>query len=163
MKFLAVIAILIATAAAIDDPVFPFVWKDCSSPGTTDQTVTNFTLKQGFCSGKNHTVIVTGPVIQDIIAPAKLSISAKFLGRVVYTDNRDLCALLAAAGTPCPIAAGTTALTFDVLLKPSFPWNFTCQFTYQATNGNSRLLFCQAATMMANTKFCCERVSSCFY
>ncbi|KAF8949191.1 hypothetical protein BGZ52_006049, partial [Haplosporangium bisporale] len=91
----------------------------CSTPGTTDQTVTNFTLKQSFCRGKHYTVIATGPVIQDIIAPAKLSISGKYLGRVIYSDNLDLCALLAAAGTPCPIAAGTAALTFDVLLKPS--------------------------------------------
>ncbi|KAF9198341.1 hypothetical protein BGZ59_004720, partial [Podila verticillata] len=65
-----------------------------------------------------------------------------------------LCALLAAAGTPCPIAAGTAALTFDVLLKPSVIVNVIFQFTYQATNGNNRNLFCQAAPMMVDTRFC---------
>ncbi|KFH73450.1 hypothetical protein MVEG_00666 [Podila verticillata NRRL 6337] len=147
MKFLAVIITVIATAAALDSPVFPFVWKDCATPGTTDQTVTNFTLKQSFCPGKIHTVIATGPVTGDIVAPSKLAISGKFLGRVIYTDNKDFCALLAAAGTPCPVAAGTPALTFDVLLKPSWPTDLRGQFTYQVTNGNNRVLFCQAATM----------------
>ncbi|KAI9234905.1 MAG: hypothetical protein BYD32DRAFT_453622 [Podila humilis] len=154
MKFLAVITTVIATAAALDYPVFPFVWKSCATPGTTDQTVTNFTLKQSFCPGKNYTVIVTGPVTGDIVAPSKLWISGKFLGRVIYTDNHDFCALLAAAGTPCPLAAGTAALTFDVLLKPSWPTGVNAQFSYQVINGNNRILFCQAATTMADNRFC---------
>ncbi|KAF9370618.1 hypothetical protein CPB97_002608 [Podila verticillata] len=144
MKFLAIIATVVATAVAVDYPVFPFVWTDCYYPGTTDQTVTNFTLKPSFCPGKNYTVIVTGPVIQDIIAPAKLQIAGKFLGRTVYTDNKDFCSLLATAGTPCPVAAGTPALAFDVLMKPNWPMDITNQFTYEVINGNNVPLFCQA-------------------
>ncbi|KAI9232989.1 MAG: hypothetical protein BYD32DRAFT_465763 [Podila humilis] len=138
MKFLAIITTLIATAAVIDFPVFPFVWEDCYFRGTTDQTVTNFTIKQNFCPRKNHTVIVTGPVIRDIIAPAT----------VIYTDNLDFCALLAAAGTPCPVAVGTTALTFDVLSKPFLPVNLITQFRYEARNGYNTILFCQDASIV---------------
>jgi len=127
MKFLAVIATVIATAAAIEYPVFPFVWNDCSPP-SADQTVTNFTLKPTFCPGMNYTVISTGLTSKDIIAPSKLQILGKYLGRIVYSDNQDLCALLAASGTPCPVAAGTAILSFDVLLKPTWPLNVSDMF-----------------------------------
>jgi len=114
----------VATTATFEHPVFTFVWNDCSALGTTNQTVPNFTSKSTVSSGKNYTVIVIGPVIQDIIASTELRITGRFLGRVVYNDNHyDVFSMLAATGTSCPIAAGTAALSFDVLLKPSWPSN----------------------------------------
>lgn len=129
MKVLTILATAIATVASqwVETP-----FRNCGIIGTTDQVVSNFTLVPGLCPGKNATMTSTGLIIQDIIDPAKLSISGKLFGRVAYTNNLDLCKLLAAAGTPCPIPAGTAALSFDALTRASLPPNvsYTVTFMY---------------------------------
>ncbi|KAG9324917.1 hypothetical protein KVV02_008479 [Mortierella alpina] len=94
------------------------------------------------CIGKNLCAVGTGTLDVPIIQGAKLSLSGKYLGRVVYTDNQDLCAVLAAQGTPCPVAAGAAVLKGCVKIKESAPPNVGCAFTTLATNGDGGLLFC---------------------
>lgn len=109
-------------------PPYP-VSGDCAPSGTADQTVTDFNLTPSdYCVGKPYTITTTGPLSQDVVAPATISVSGKYLGRVVYTDRQDLCALLAAAGTPCPVAKTANALSFALTVKPSLPANVRYHF-----------------------------------
>ncbi|KFH73740.1 hypothetical protein MVEG_00954 [Podila verticillata NRRL 6337] len=149
MKFItAVSALLFAAVANAQQPT----WSSCATAGTTDMTVSAFSVAPyPLCINQNVCATVTGTLLTDVIAPAKLAISGKFLGRVVYTDNQDLCAILDAAGHPCPLPMSTPSITACVLVKPSAPANVNVQLTVQATNGNNRILFCQAATVTAST------------
>ncbi|KAF9349811.1 hypothetical protein BGX26_011928 [Mortierella sp. AD094] len=72
----------------------------------------------------------------------------------VYTDNQDLCTLLAAQGTPCPVASTATSLTACVTVKPNTPAGYLTANTISATNGNGHVLFCRTATLTsANCAF----------
>ncbi|KAG0099775.1 hypothetical protein BGZ93_005994 [Podila epicladia] len=147
MRFFAVITAFAFTALvrAQMPPV-----TDCAPPGTADLTISSFTLSPyPMCIGQNVCASGTGVLSVPVIAPAKLAISGKYLGRVVYTDNHDLCAITGAAGQPCPIPITVTSITACVLVKPSAPANINVQLTVQATNGNNHILFCQAATVIA--------------
>ncbi|KFH73682.1 hypothetical protein MVEG_00896 [Podila verticillata NRRL 6337] len=148
MKFFAAVAtLLVAAVANAQTPVFT----SCATPGTTDLVINSFSVTPyPLCINQNVCASGTGTLLTDVIAPAKLAISGKFLGRVVYTDNQDLCAITAAAGMPCPIDTTHTSITACVLVKPSAPANVNVQLTVQATNGNNRILFCQAATVTAS-------------
>ncbi|KAG0086677.1 hypothetical protein BGZ92_007970 [Podila epicladia] len=77
--------------------------------------------------------------------PAKVSVYGKYLGRTVYTDNQDLCAVLASIGITCPAPITITSITLCLLVKPSCPANIPLQMTITATNGNNHILFCQSA------------------
>ncbi|KAG0086678.1 hypothetical protein BGZ93_005995 [Podila epicladia] len=147
MKFFAAIATLaIAAIANAQGPT----WTDCAPPGTADLTISSFSVTPyPLCIGQNVCASGNGVLSVPVIAPAKLSISGKYLGRVVYTDNQDLCAITAAAGQPCPIPITVTSITACVLVKTSAPANINVQLTVQATNGNNHILFCQAATVVA--------------
>ncbi|KAG0029327.1 hypothetical protein BGZ81_003908 [Podila clonocystis] len=147
MKFFAAIATL-AFTVLVKAQMPPVT--DCAPSGTADLTITSFTLSPyPLCIGQNVCASGTGVLSTPVIAPAKLAISGKYLGRVVYTDNHDLCAITAAAGQPCPIPITVTSITACVLVKPSAPANINVQLTVQANNGNNHILFCQAATVIA--------------
>ncbi|KAF9206863.1 hypothetical protein BGZ59_011470 [Podila verticillata] len=148
MKFFAAVAtLLVAAVANAQGPT----WTNCATPGTTDLVINSFSVTPyPLCINQNVCASGTGTLLTDVIAPAKLAISGKFLGRVVYTDNQDLCAISAAAGLPCPIDTTHTSITACVLVKPSAPANVNVQLTVQATNGNNRVLFCQSATVTAS-------------
>jgi hypothetical protein len=149
MKFFAAVAaLLVATVANAQLPTFT----DCAPPGTADLTINSFSVTPyPLCIGQNVCASGTGVLSAPVIAPAKLAISGKYLGRVVYTDNQDLCAISAAAGQPCPIPITVTSITACVLVKTSAPANINVQMTVQANNGNNHILFCQAATVIAQT------------
>ncbi|KAF9300971.1 hypothetical protein BGZ74_007292 [Mortierella antarctica] len=102
-------------------PAYP-ASESCAT-GTTTQNVTAFTLTPSdYCIGKPYTLTSTGPLKTDIIAGGTFSVTGRYLGRVVYTDDhRDFCALLAAAGTPCPVAKTADALSFALTVKPWVP------------------------------------------
>ncbi|KAG0294444.1 hypothetical protein BGZ97_005087, partial [Linnemannia gamsii] len=95
-------------------------------------------INQAFCL--NLTGCLSTPIIQG----AKYSITGRWLGRLVYTDNSDLCEILAAVGTPCPIPAGTTNLTICRPLKPNTPPNMPIYWQFVATNGDGGLITAQA-------------------
>ncbi|KAG0016001.1 hypothetical protein BGZ81_011432 [Podila clonocystis] len=152
MKLLSAIAALAVAAVAqaqITDkhPLYP-ASVDCAT-GYVDQNVTAFTLTpDDFCIGKTYTVTTTGPLALDIIAPARMALTGKYLGRIVYNDNQDLCVLLAAAGTPCPVAKTADALSFALTIKSSLPAKWPLQYNYLATNGNNHIIFCRATTLI---------------
>ncbi|KAG0019914.1 hypothetical protein BGZ82_011747 [Podila clonocystis] len=128
-------------------PTYP-ASENCAA-GVTDQNVTAFTLTPSdYCIGKTYTVTTTGPLALDIILGAKFALTGRYLGRIIYVDNKDLCALLAAAGTPCPVAKTADALSFALTIKPSLPFNWPVQYTYLATNGNNHVIFCRATTII---------------
>ncbi|KAG0334291.1 hypothetical protein BG004_000481 [Podila humilis] len=146
MKFFAAVAaLLVATVANAQVP-----FTNCAT-GPTDLTITTFSLAPyPLCVNQNVCASGVGVLSTPVIAPAKLSISGKYLGRVVYTDNQDLCAITAASGQPCPIPVTVTSITACVLVKPSAPTGINVQLTVTAINGNNNVLFCQAATVTAN-------------
>ncbi|KAF9955255.1 hypothetical protein BGZ72_003913 [Mortierella alpina] len=148
MKFIAAIAALIVAAVAnAQTPSPPF--GNCAT-GATDMTVTGFTLTPyPLCIGQTVCATVNGTLSAPIVAPAKLAITGRYLGRVVYTDNHDLCVVLAASGVPCPVPTTVTSVTACVLVKPTAPANIPVALTLLATNGNNHVLFCQSATVTA--------------
>ncbi|KAF9380029.1 hypothetical protein CPB97_008612 [Podila verticillata] len=94
----------------------------CATPGTTNLVTDSFSVTPyPLCVNQNVCASGTCILLTDVIAPVKLAISGKFLGRVVYTDNQDLCAITEAAGLPCPIPMNTTSITACALVKPSAP------------------------------------------
>ncbi|KAG0242928.1 hypothetical protein BG011_003227 [Mortierella polycephala] len=110
--------------------------------------VTSFSVSPyPLCVGQNACFTATGTLLHPIIRSASLSIVGKYLGRVVYTDNHDLCDLLATWGQICPIATSVTSITACVIVKSTAPVGIPIALTIKATNGNGNLLFCQVATV----------------
>ncbi|KAG0213541.1 hypothetical protein BGX28_004177 [Mortierella sp. GBA30] len=145
MKFIAAIAALFV--AAVANAQVPFT--NCATT-PTDITIDTFSIAPyPLCIGQNVCATGTGTLSTPVIAPAKLTITGKYLGRTVYNDNQDLCALMAAQGHPCPIPTTLNAITACVQVKANAPANIPVQLTVQATNGNNHVLFCQTATVTA--------------
>ncbi|KAF9312138.1 hypothetical protein BG003_006587, partial [Podila horticola] len=89
MKFFAAVATLVI--AAVANAQTPPAWTDCAPPGTADLKINSFSVTPyPLCIGQNVCASGTGVLSAPVIAPAKISISGKYLGRVVYTDNQDL-------------------------------------------------------------------------
>ncbi|KAF9931766.1 hypothetical protein BGZ65_004722, partial [Modicella reniformis] len=111
-------------------------------------SIDNFTLAPyPLCINKNVCATGTGQLLVPVVEGATLSITGKYLGRVVYSDSHDLCVLLSAQGHPCPIPTTLTSITACVLVKPSAPANVPVVLIVQAINGNTNnLLFCQTAS-----------------
>ncbi|KAF9417579.1 hypothetical protein BGZ94_009931, partial [Podila epigama] len=86
MKFFAAIAALfVAAVAQAQQPT----WTNCAV-GPTDLTISSFSVSPyPLCINQMVCASGTGVLLNPVIAPAKLSISGKYLGRVVYTDNQD--------------------------------------------------------------------------
>ncbi|KAF9410874.1 hypothetical protein BGZ94_001496 [Podila epigama] len=147
MKFFAAVAaLLVATVAQAQQPT----WTNCAI-GATDMTVSSFSVAPyPLCVNQNVCATISGTLSTPVIAPAKLSISGKYLGRVVYSDNQDLCAVLATSGYSCPVPVTTTSITACVLVQPTAPTGINVQLTVQAINGNNNVLFCRAATVTAS-------------
>ncbi|KAF9190708.1 hypothetical protein BGZ50_009849 [Haplosporangium sp. Z 11] len=120
MKFFtAIAALVVAAVASAQTPSPPF--SNCAT-GATDMTVTGLTLNPyPLCVGKPVCATVTGTLSAPVTSPASLAITGKYLGRVVYTDNVDLCTVLAASGYPCPVATTVTSVTACVLVKANAP------------------------------------------
>ncbi|KAF8988396.1 hypothetical protein CPC16_005675 [Podila verticillata] len=78
---IATLAVIAVTHARTLISPYP-VSGDCASPGTTDQIVTDFNLTPSdYCIGKSYTVTTTGSLVNDVIdviAPAKITITASF-------------------------------------------------------------------------------------
>lgn len=115
MKFITAVAALMCLVEVAN------AQSNCAT-GPTDLVINNFTLTPyPPCIGQSVCVSGTGTLLAPVSAPATLAITGKLLGRVAYTDNHDLCALLAAQGSPCPIPVSVTSITVCVQVKPSTP------------------------------------------
>jgi len=75
------------------------------------------------CVGKQLCAVGTGILTEPIMAPASLTFTVKYFGRVIFADTYDFCAMLAAQGTPCPIPAGHAVLKGCVPIRPTTPAN----------------------------------------
>ncbi|KAG0232260.1 hypothetical protein B0O80DRAFT_423146 [Mortierella sp. GBAus27b] len=150
MKFIAAFAALAFAAMAQAQLT------SCAGSTPTDMTGTSITLTPStLCINQNVCATVSGTLINPIAdSPTKkasLSIIGRYLGRVVYTDNHDLCTVLGASGYPCPVPVTTTLVTACVLVLPNAPANIPVALTIQAVNGNGNLIFCQSGTVTATT------------
>ncbi|KAF9090907.1 hypothetical protein BGX27_002133 [Mortierella sp. AM989] len=99
------------------------------------------------CQGTEHCLTLTGTLKEPITAPASLSFTTKFFDRVVGGKKYDLCALLDAQGTPCPVPVTTTSLKVCVPIEPQYPANLYFKFDYRAQNGNGKLIFCETSSL----------------
>ncbi|KAG0365869.1 hypothetical protein BC939DRAFT_490711 [Gamsiella multidivaricata] len=147
MKFFAAIAALVV--AAVANAQTQPTWSNCAT-GSTDLTITTFSVTPyPLCIGQNVCASGTGTLSTPVVAGAKLAITGRYGGRVVYTDNQDLCSLTGGQGHPCPIPITVTSITVCLLVKTTAPANVPVALTVLATNGNGNVLFCQAATVTA--------------
>ncbi|KAF9182463.1 hypothetical protein BGZ51_004729 [Haplosporangium sp. Z 767] len=141
MKYFAAIAAFACLAFANAQTLPPIT--NCAT-GTTDITISSFTLAPyPLCVGQDVCATGTGTLSTPVVEGATLAITGKYLGRVVYTDNHDLCVLMAAQGHPCPIPTTLTSITACVLVKPNAPTGIPVVLTVIATNGSGNVLFCQ--------------------
>ncbi|KAF9094727.1 hypothetical protein BGX29_009381 [Mortierella sp. GBA35] len=131
MKFIAALVALFAVSAVnAQSPAF-------TSCATTPTQMTSVCAQVG------------GTLSAPIVAGAKLAITGRYLGRIVYTDNHDLCTVLATTGLTCPVPTTVTAVNACVLVKPNAPPNIGVALQILATNGDGGILFCQTATVQA--------------
>ncbi|KAF9155867.1 hypothetical protein BG015_008229 [Linnemannia schmuckeri] len=145
MKFIAAIAALVV--AAVANAQVPFT--NCAS-GPTQIAIQTFSIAPyPLCINQNVCATGTGILNTPVIAGSTLSITGRYLGRLVYTDNHDLCTLMASQGFPCPLPTTMTSITACVLVKPNAPPNIGVALQVVAVNGDGGTLFCQAATVTA--------------
>ncbi|KAK3806072.1 MAG: hypothetical protein J3Q66DRAFT_359422 [Benniella sp.] len=148
MKFFAAVAAL--ALAAVANAQSPF-FTSCSPAGVTpEMSVISLSLNPyPLCIGQIVTATATGVLSAPVTDGSKLAIIGRYLGRVVYTDNQDLCGLASTSGLSCPIATSVSSITVQVLVKNTAPANVPVALQISATNGNGNLLFCQQATVTA--------------
>ncbi|KAG0302929.1 hypothetical protein BGZ97_002118, partial [Linnemannia gamsii] len=107
MKFIAAIAALVV--AAVANAQVPFT--NCAN-GPTQIAINNFSISPyPLCINQNVCATGTGTLNTPVIEGSTLSITGRYLGRLVYTDNHDLCTLMASQGFPCPLPTTMTSIT----------------------------------------------------
>ncbi|KAG0081057.1 hypothetical protein BGZ93_002781, partial [Podila epicladia] len=110
---------------------------------TTVQDVSALTItSDDFCIDQPYLLTVTGPLSAPIVEGTMLKIIGKYLGRTFYRDEADLCELLAAAGTPCPVPTTVTSWSIQRIVKKG-PSRIPLAFTMTALNPNGSTLFCR--------------------
>ncbi|KAF9095064.1 hypothetical protein BGX23_001143 [Mortierella sp. AD031] len=146
MKFIAALVALFAVSAVnAQSPAFT----SCATT-PTQMTVSSFAVAPyPLCINQSVCAQVGGTLSAPIVAGAKLAITGRYLGRIVYTDNHDLCTVLATTGLTCPVPTTVTAVNACVLVKPNAPPNIGVALQILATNGDGGILFCQTATVQA--------------
>ncbi|KAF9158513.1 hypothetical protein DFQ27_003588 [Actinomortierella ambigua] len=148
MKVTAALASLLFTAAVTtaQQPT----WSSCAT-GATDMTITSFSVAPyPLCVGKPVCAEIHGTNTAPIDgSTAVLSVIGKYLNRVVYTDSKNLCQVLANASLPCPVAVGTPYVKACIDVKPTAPVGIPVSLEVKATNGNGNVIFCQKATVTA--------------
>ncbi|KAF9104955.1 hypothetical protein BGX29_000929, partial [Mortierella sp. GBA35] len=88
MKFLAALAALVVAAVA-NAQTMPPVTNCATTP--TQITITSFTLTPyPLCINQQVCATGTGTLSTPVVQGAKLAITGRYLGRIVYTDNHDL-------------------------------------------------------------------------
>ncbi|KAF9577596.1 hypothetical protein BGW38_007098, partial [Lunasporangiospora selenospora] len=136
MKAIAVLATIAAVASSVQAA-------SCAN-GPTQFTLTSYTSTPSPpCRGKPICFSINGVLDTPIIEGSTFSIAGRYLGRLVYTDNHDLCKLLADQGTPCPLPITTTDAKVCVNVKPNAPINVGANVTVTARNGDGGILWCE--------------------
>ncbi|KAF9143882.1 hypothetical protein BGX30_014470 [Mortierella sp. GBA39] len=128
------ISIILTTLALIGLAQGVVTFTNCAA-GPTVMTVTSFfVLPEPLCINHNMCATATGTLSTPIFAAAKYAVTGRYLGRIVYTDNQDFCALLDQQGQPCTVPATVTSLTACTLVKPNAPAYAQVTFTNCATS-----------------------------
>ncbi|KAF9182360.1 hypothetical protein BGZ50_004967 [Haplosporangium sp. Z 11] len=141
MKCFAAIAAFACLVFANAQTMPPFT--NCAPP-STDLTVNNFTVAPySPCIGGEFCFTVTGTLNKPVIERAELTIVGYYLGRVIYTENRNFCELMAAQGQSCPVPVTSTSFTACMLGKPTYN-GFPLPLKIQVRNGSGNVLFCQS-------------------
>lgn len=96
-------------------------YTNCATTPTQFQMTSANWSPSPACIGKELCAVGTGILDKPIVQGAKLALTGRYLNRLVYTDNHDLCAILAAQDTPCPVAAGAAVLKGCVKIKENAP------------------------------------------
>ncbi|KAI8358239.1 hypothetical protein B0O80DRAFT_424308 [Mortierella sp. GBAus27b] len=127
---------------------------DCAT-SPTDFNVSGFAFSiYPMCIAQPICFTATGSLLAPIMHGTnltKVSFVGRYLGRVLYLDEQNLCDNLAAQGQPCPVPVGTTFLTTCFRIRDNFPPNIPMKFELRLTNGNGNTIFCRNATMTAMT------------
>ncbi|KAK5808531.1 hypothetical protein F5H01DRAFT_352274 [Linnemannia elongata] len=151
MKFIATIAALAtaATVASVELPP-PGNFSSCDSY-PKQLALTTFTLSPSpMCVGKQACYTATGTLNTGIVDGATLRISGRYLGRLFYNDNANLCdALIAGGHKNCTIPAGPVTLRICRNVRPNLVPNIRILFQVEAVNGDGGNLFCQKETNSA--------------
>ncbi|KAF9098919.1 hypothetical protein BGX23_004733 [Mortierella sp. AD031] len=95
------------------------------------------------CIGLQMCMSGAGTISTPVIQGAKLAVTGKYLGQVVFADNQDFCTLLGNLRHPCPIPITANSLDACSLVKASFPVNIGVKMQFLATNGDAGVIFCQ--------------------
>ncbi|KAF9907173.1 hypothetical protein EC991_011236 [Linnemannia zychae] len=142
MKFITTLAALAtATICSVSAQYTDFA---NGATGPVQFTATNYAINPyPLCINKPFCLTATGTVSNDIVEGATYTVTGRYIGRLVYSDSHDLCPLLAASGTPCPIPAGAFNLNICVPVKPNLPPNISFHFQFAAVNGDGGSLFVQ--------------------
>ncbi|OAQ27819.1 hypothetical protein K457DRAFT_20824 [Linnemannia elongata AG-77] len=125
MKFIATITAL-TTAAAVTSAEFqmppPSNFSSCAS-GPTQLALTSFTVSPSpMCIGEESCYTASGTLNTGIIDGARLSVTGRWLGRLVYTNSANLCDVIAAGDHKgCPIPAGPVTLKICRKMMPGHP------------------------------------------
>ncbi|KAF9583536.1 hypothetical protein BGW38_009249, partial [Lunasporangiospora selenospora] len=136
MKAIAVLATIAAVASSVQAA-------GCAT-GSTQFALTSYTSTPSPpCIGKPVCFSVSGTLSAPIIEGGRINVVGRYLNRVVYTDNYDLCKLLADQGTPCPLPASTTDATVCINVKTNAPPNIPVNLTISAHNGDGNVVWCE--------------------
>ncbi|KAG0379546.1 hypothetical protein BGX24_012729 [Mortierella sp. AD032] len=142
MKITAALVTLATVAVSSVSAQFTNLINGASGPVQYDGT--NYTVTPSpMCIGKQFCLTASGTLSTDIIEGSTYSFVGRFLGRLFYVDNQELCTVLAASGTPCPVPAGAFNLKLCTLLNPKFPPNFPLEFLFRAVYENGTTIFTQ--------------------
>ncbi|KAI8358238.1 hypothetical protein B0O80DRAFT_520826 [Mortierella sp. GBAus27b] len=125
---------------------------DCAT-SPTDFNVSSFTISvYPMCITQRVCFTATGSLLAPITHGTNLtqvSLIGKYVGRVLYRDEQNLCDILGNQGQPCPVPVGTTSLTTCLYVKPNLIPDIPVKYELRLTNGNGNTIFCRNATMTA--------------
>ncbi|KAF9120719.1 hypothetical protein BGW39_011139 [Mortierella sp. 14UC] len=153
MKIAASIAVLAtAVLSFVSAQTGPVDLANCAT-GPTQLTATSFSITPvPMCITKPYCITATGTLSTEIKNVdeynATFAVTGRYLGRLIYTDNKNLCDLLAESGQPCPIPAGPVTLKICNNLKQNLPPNIGYAFQFNSVNTDGGVIFCGSGELI---------------
>ncbi|KAF9379598.1 hypothetical protein CPB97_008876 [Podila verticillata] len=147
MKLLSA-ALGLAALAVVHADTYLWNFRNCG--GATDMNIVQASVQPfPFCPTDTYSIVLSGTTNVDIKTGAKITVTARVNGQVVYTDTDSYCRPAGSVdGVPCPTRAGSSDMFITFLKKKAgLPLEVAAEYTFQATNANGRVLFCQKADL----------------
>ncbi|KAG0367949.1 hypothetical protein BGX24_003024 [Mortierella sp. AD032] len=155
MKFTATLAVLASAVLSVvsaQDGAYTNLSGCANAPSVTFDA-SNYSISPSpLCIAKPFCLTASGTLAAPITQGAQYAVKGRFLGHSAIDDRHDLCALLSANGTPCPIAVGAFNLKICVNALPNLPHSLPLDYQFSATTGDSELIFCQATPHFPGVK-----------